>query len=652
MKKMKSGNPILFIVDEVQPFESYEHFLRKCGWGAEEFRIVAFTPTRPKSLSENLKNRIVDAELNDIEKGRLDEQATQLAKNFPFLESVKNKWLFNEINLAGLVTHGMDYYFIHVLKQVLIIKKIIEKIKPAQVVLQFGSPLQGPFFSPLESYYSRAAKAFCDLHKIPNVTMNLAPESKLSSYRSSLLERESATSIRLPQFVNDFIFKVQSKRFSKHNSPKVAVLSSLRVCKELLDQPDAPFSWIFLLPHFSLKTILNLFRTRITAYPFSLSQFRTLPNSFERDWESIKLTLEKESIWNIEGINIFKLIEQRIFQLIACEFPALISWITLCEEITEKIKFDAILIDEDVTPFHKALIQVTRRRSIPSVVLQHGVTGQSRGYSPLSASFFAAWGEISKKRLMEWGVSANQIVVTGTPSLNRPLPAISREARTGIMKSLGFDPGKKVILYAPPRERKIEQGLFHAKLAPNEAKEIFFEVLDSVQKLSDCILIVKVHPGGNKQYFEDLLREKGLFQKRNILITESFNLYKLIQIADAVISFYSTVCIEAMFFNVPVININWFKKGSLIPFGNENSPVYSVERQEDLSVSIEKALKDRHALEAKRRFFIEQYCGPSDGKSRERILRLISDSLDRSEGKRNTEEVALSSNVGLPLYKN
>ena len=166
-KMMRNNKPILFVVDEIESLRSCNEFLQNHGLSGREYKIAAFRASESSFLTPGLKSRLITPELSDEEKSRLDDLATELANRWPFLKSVKRDWIFEQINLSSLIAHGMDYFFIWVLKQARMVKQIIESVEPSLVILQFGVPLKGPFFAPLESYYARVAQDYCDRHNIP-----------------------------------------------------------------------------------------------------------------------------------------------------------------------------------------------------------------------------------------------------------------------------------------------------------------------------------------------------------------------------------------------------------------------------------------------------------------------------------------------------
>ena len=80
-----------------------------------------------------------------------------------------------------------------------------------------------------------------------------------------------------------------------------------------------------------------------------------------------------------------------------------------------RVRPDALVLDEDATPLARAAVAVGRRYGAGSFVVQHGVPYCRFGFSPPVADRVLVWGESSRQRLIEWGVPAEQIRLTGSP---------------------------------------------------------------------------------------------------------------------------------------------------------------------------------------------------------------------------------------------
>ncbi|HEX4147764.1 MAG TPA: hypothetical protein VHY20_02205, partial [Pirellulales bacterium] len=88
-----------------------------------------------------------------------------------------------------------------------------------------------------------------------------------------------------------------------------------------------------------------------------------------------------------------------------------------------------VLLDQDGSPFHRAVVAAARDRGVRTSIVQHGAPFIRFGFAPLVADRFCAWGDTSRDQLVRWGISRERITVTGTAQAlpvrhvsRRPIP--------------------------------------------------------------------------------------------------------------------------------------------------------------------------------------------------------------------------------------
>jgi CDP-glycerol glycerophosphotransferase (TagB/SpsB family) len=99
---------------------------------------------------------------------------------------------------------------------------------------------------------------------------------------------------------------------------------------------------------------------------------------------------------------------------------------------------------------------------------------------------------------------------------------------------------------------------------------------------------------------------------------------------------HSTVALEAMLLNKPVITINLTGTPDYMPYA-ESGAALGVYREEDLVPAIRKALRDPQVIEEmaqSREKFISEYAYKPDGQAAKRIAELITRLIAESESKR------------------
>ena len=90
-------------------------------------------------------------------------------------------------------------------------------------------------------------------------------------------------------------------------------------------------------------------------------------------------------------------------------------------------------------------------------------------------------------------------------------------------------------------------------------KRVAYEVFSGFKNIDNCRLVVKLHPAemNDTEYYNKIAKYAGC---TNVIITGTIDLYLLISKADIVITSFSTVGLESVFFNKPLITIDPLKQ--------------------------------------------------------------------------------------------
>lgn len=248
--------------------------------------------------------------------------------------------------------------------------------------------------------------------------------------------------------------------------------------------------------------------------------------------------------------------------------------------------------------FGNAAILATKIKDIPIVALQHGnISFASNGYlyskgliCPKKESNLAAkcrhistittvYGEAVKAFLVkEAGYPEERLLITGCPRWD----VIKHKKlfnRKSFLEKLNLDSKKKVIT------------IFSQKLIKREDR-IYFnnEVLKAIKTgLEDVEIIWKPHPRENIQEIQTIIKKHGI---KNIHLEKDLPLFDVLNASDLAITVHSTVGLEAMLFDKPVI--------TLIPPGEEENNLFKntgatikVDNHNDLAQTLQLVLFDK-----------------------------------------------------------
>ncbi len=268
-----------------------------------------------------------------------------------------------------------------------------------------------------------------------------------------------------------------------------------------------------------------------------------------------------------------------------------------------------IVLSEDATPFARAAVSVGRRHGATSFVVQHGVPACRFGFAPLAADHLLAWGQSSKDQLVDWGISPQQIHVTGSPqhdSISRrharsyavaagrlfgakkqqpdaSSPVTTRilwgkaSRATGVLRSLAsaeptggdtIEAARELIVssFTGPAVES-PKILFLATTVPRDSRpdsiamhfnrkthaQMIRVALASVAKIEGARLDIKLHPRApSDPIMKSVLAE---FKSLPVNILRKSSLQACISRADCILSCFSTAGVEAAPAGVPVIQL-------------------------------------------------------------------------------------------------
>lgn len=251
-----------------------------------------------------------------------------------------------------------------------------------------------------------------------------------------------------------------------------------------------------------------------------------------------------------------------------------------------------------------------RRRGIPSVTLQHGMMVGEAGYVPVVSSLIAAWGEASARWLRERGVPPEKIVVTGAPRLDGIVSG-TRCPREVLAAGLGVDPGRRWVVLATnpiPFER-------NAALLATARKGV-------IDWGEPAILLVKLHPSEDPAPYRSAIEGDP-----NVVVVPhgKVDLYDLLAAADAVLTFHSSVGLEAMAFDRPVVSLEAFGEENPLPYARTGAAA-AARSTEELARALREDVADGvRTLERRsaRARYVRDNLLATDGKSSRRVRDLV-----------------------------
>ncbi|RJQ52754.1 MAG: hypothetical protein C4521_09620 [Actinobacteria bacterium] len=272
----------------------------------------------------------------------------------------------------------------------------------------------------------------------------------------------------------------------------------------------------------------------------------------------------------------------------------------------ERCHPDIALMMDEKSLLARLIPQACAADSIPTLDMQHGVLAPDATVRNLSYTKIAVFGDSTRDVLVETGTGPGSIEVTGCPRFDA-LAAASPAPRERVLRESGLTGEKPVVLAATqPLKNTITTG----------AKREFVAGLARAAAGGHVQVLIKKHP-----YEKDAIVEQVCAGLDAVSIVEDGSLPDMIAASDAVTTIHSTVALEALILDRPVVVFRTPGTPVLVPYCSEEAADVAFD-SESLAAALENAaMSGRGAAKAKRDAFLARHI-LLDGGSAERIAGL------------------------------
>jgi len=246
--------------------------------------------------------------------------------------------------------------------------------------------------------------------------------------------------------------------------------------------------------------------------------------------------------------------------------------------ILDHLKPSIVLI-QDIADFRtRALAIQAHQRKIPVIHHQFGSSGAcSIEWRWDCVDVHSVWGKWSEEIALQYGVEASKIHIAGTPRM-----AESDNQTNGKLSN------KKKVLFplVPSSPLKFGNG---GAITQGECKEILRILFKWAEKLSDKVeLLLKPRPLSDDSWYLSVLPEAP----KNIFVLPADRaITKILEDVDAVITTHSTVAIDAILAEKPLIIISLPSLLSSYPFAKQGVAM-EISSEKELTSTMERILWD------------------------------------------------------------
>jgi len=300
-------------------------------------------------------------------------------------------------------------------------------------------------------------------------------------------------------------------------------------------------------------------------------------------------------------------------------------------------KSDIIILiswmDEELT----AVLKLAKKFGIPTLFIQEGMLNAWEKYLvDIYPTKILAWGEAARSAYIERGIAPERIEVTGQPRFDWYYKLKKNDVFSKIN-------GKKTLLYAT-------QPLWKEPVKFENGEDIIiktFDIIYNTCRKLDLQLVCKLHPSDKPDYYRKddviILEETGLSPKNykkwycntgyDPSIDDIKRLGYILLASDIVVTMFSTVGLEALILNKPVIFLDiagFVKKDSVSRVLTKKASNFFVNNKEDFESAVIKYLENPHIYDDFMKKVVYDFAYKQDGKASERVVLAIEGLLSKN----------------------
>jgi len=345
-----------------------------------------------------------------------------------------------------------------------------------------------------------------------------------------------------------------------------------------------------------------------------IKESKSLSQKLNREWKNI----DKSKLFTFRGKNYWEYLKNEMNFVFSKEM----LFVTLVYYKT----FQKIIKTHDIKGVYVAgwgihelaIWAAARKLGKWTVYSQHGygyyphsLVG-TRIYSKFADVIFLAAGKERAETYVKWGIKCKNVFITGSPFLDKI---------AGYKPGKGAGKGGKTVTF-------LSTAIVEYKFA--EKTEFFNHVRRYLKQISKAKNVKKViikmrQDEKYRSEYESVIKSLKLTNVEIEQRPQKEVLYSILRDSDLMISFGSTVDLEALILGKNVIIIEGFFGADYrkVPY---KQAVVQVEKDDDLTGTVEKVLNDKKVqrdLKQKRERYVKEAFFKVDGKAHERVADLV-----------------------------
>ncbi|MFC2020400.1 CDP-glycerol glycerophosphotransferase family protein [Chloroflexota bacterium] len=378
----------------------------------------------------------------------------------------------------------------------------------------------------------------------------------------------------------------------------------------------------------------NRVTIRPWEYYLTRGKLRTISEQRKRlksAWKRLENNPSFKELFLYQDISLWDTLKGELKLRFYSYFPDLIKDIEISKRIIESEKISTVAIADESSFRSKSLLVAAYPEKIPTLVVQTGLmymnniflehgcaAGELEGIPtkyPLLPSKFGVYGDGSREILREARYPFyDSITVTGQPRYDILARASETFDGDEFRRKLNIAPDKKLVLIASQPTTTFGN------------LEVFLRnILQSLKNDPQIQLVIKPKPHASdsqEKWHRGLAEEMGV---EAIVLPRNSDTNEALYACDVLITFFSTVALEAMILDKPVVTVNLTDQPDPVPYAQSGGAL-GVYKAENIAPAVKKALNDpetRERLKQGREKYLYQQFYKMDGQATKRVVDLI-----------------------------
>ena len=567
----------------------------------------------------NINQKTYDEFLTTNEMSNIQKLSYELSDWYSH-EQLANELMYNDVNLGSILQPELINILVNFIKNFYVIYKITQKYSDFEF---FCSKNTSEFLHKFSiKHYLLKSLKIDDSLPLDSLNTNIDLKFKNLNLKFKIGTKKINSLRTLADNISNSLIKPKLKKdsnfflFSEINTKKFSDL--------LQKMPNFDETYVIYnrrQPSIWDKESFSLFKNSNAVIENEKTLNRNKKLSLTKEKSKVRKIIEKikknenffEKFFTIEMVSFWSLFREVFYSLIEKRFLTYYYEIILSQNLLDKYPFSAILLQNEVGPNEKILLQIGKSKKIPVFLMQHGLIfdtpealmmNKYQGVLGLNTDYQLVWGDIDYQYRKKLGFDPEKIIKIGSPAYDHFFDKKNSKRDYVLLATSG-----------PTTEDIFD--LTVESITKN------IETIKGISKIVAGLnqkLIIKIHPSPDEFDPTELIKSID----PNIQVIKTGDISEIIKNCSLMIVIdFSSVILDAYLLKKPIISIPVKNNGYGLPKAFVNNSCM-IENLETLENSINNLLKNDNSELIKNATISGQNYMSNLGNASEQLLRFLS----------------------------